>query len=123
PIDSFSVGTWLRSIAFAATAAVAPAASAEAIAAGRAVATFGAVLGRLGGARDALGVVLGVSLIALTLLSMETALVLVFDPRYRDLPFAPQSSGVMAFLLLTISTPRPTGRRARAETLAAGVFA
>jgi hypothetical protein len=127
PIDSFSVCTWLRSIAFAAAAAVAPAASAAAIAAGRTQPAFAALLGGRGkgsgGARDALGVVLTGSLIALTLLSIEAALVLVFDPRYRDIPFAPQSAGVIAFLALMISTPRPTGKRAAAETLAAAMLA
>jgi glucan 1,3-beta-glucosidase len=59
----------------------------------------------------------------LTVLSIETALVLVFDPRYRDLPFAPQSASVWAFIVLMISTPRPSGHRAPAETLAAAVLA
>ncbi|MFY9896175.1 MAG: beta-(1-6) glucans synthase, partial [Xanthobacteraceae bacterium] len=122
PIDSFSVGTWLRSIAFAAAAAVAAAASAAAIAAGRTPPAFAALIGGRRGTRDALGVVLGGSLIALTLLSIETALVLVFDPRYRDIPFAPQSAGVIAFLALTVAAPRPAGKRAAAETLAAAVL-
>jgi len=123
PIDSFSIGTWLRSIVFAATAAIAPAACAAAIAAGRTQGTFAMLLGDRRGARDGLDVVLGSTLIALTLLSIQTALVLVFDPRYRDLPFAPQSAGVVAFLALTISAPRPAGKRAGAETLAAAVLA
>ena len=123
PIDSFSVGTWLRSTAFAATAAVAPAACAAAIAAGRAQPAFAALIGSRRGTRDALGIVLCGSLIALTLLSIETALVLVFDPRYRDLPFAPQSAGVIAFLALALFTPRPAGNRAAAETLAAAMLA
>ena len=62
-------------------------------------------------------------LIALTVLSVQAALGLVFDPRYRDLPFAPQSAGVIAFLVLMLSTPRPSGRRALAETVAAAVLA
>ncbi len=123
PIDSFSIGTWLRSIVFAATAAVAPAASAAAIAANRAQPAFAALIGGRRGTRDALGVILGGSLIALTLLSIETALVLVFDPRYRDLPFAPQSAGVIAFVALALSAPRPAGKRAAAETLAGAVLA
>jgi glucan 1,3-beta-glucosidase len=123
PIDSFSVGTWLRSTAFAATAAVAPTACAAAIAAGRAQPAFAALIGSRRGTRDALGIVLCGSLIALTLLSIETALVLVFDPRYRDLPFAPQSAGVIAFLALALLTPRPAGKRAAAETLAAAMLA
>ena len=123
PIDSFSVGTWLRSTTFAATAGVAPAACAAAIAAGRAQPAFAALIGSRRGTRDALGIVLSGSLIALTLLSIETALVLVFDPRYRDLPFAPQSAGVIAFLALALFTPRPAGKRAAAETLAAAIIA
>jgi glucan 1,3-beta-glucosidase len=124
PIDSFSAGTWLRSIVFAATAAIAPAACAAAIAAGRPQPAFASLLGGRRGNRDALAVILGGSLIALTLLSIETALVLVFDPRYRDLPFAPQSAGVIGFVALALSTPRPSaGKRAAAETLAAAVLA
>ena len=123
PIDSFTAGTWFRSIAFAATAAVAPAACAAAIAVGRTQPVFASLIGGRRGARDPLGSILGGSLIALTLLSIETALVLVFDPRYRDLPFAAQSAGVIAFLALALSTPRPAGKRAAAETLAAAVLA
>jgi len=123
PIDSFSPGTWLRSIAFAATAAIAPAACAAAIAAGRAQPAFAALLGGRRGMRDAIRIVVVGSLIALTLLSIETALVLVFDPRYRDLPFAPQSAATIAFLALALSTPRPAGKRAAAETLAAVLLA
>jgi hypothetical protein len=123
PIDSFIAGIWLRSVVFAATAAIAPVACAAAIAAGRAQPAFADLIGGRRGARDALAVILGGSLIALTLLSIETALVLVFDPRYRDLPFAPQSAAVIAFVALALSTPRPTGKRAAAEMLAAGVLA
>jgi exo-beta-1,3-glucanase (GH17 family) len=127
PIDSFSPGTWLRAIVFAATAAIAPAACAAALASGRTQPAFATLLGGrgkgIGGARDTLAVLLGGSLIALTLLSIETALVLVFDPRYRDLPFAPQSAGVIAFVALALWTPRPAGKRATAETLGAAVLA
>lgn len=123
PIDSFTGGSWLRSIAFAVTAVVAPAASAAAIATGRRQPAFAAIIGGRRGTRDVLGVVLGGSLIALTLLSIETALVLVFDPRYRDIPFAPQSAGVIAFIALMVSSPRLTGQRAAAESLAAAVLA
>ncbi len=66
---------------------------------------------------------LGVVTIALTLLSLETALGLVFDPRYRDIPFAPQSAAVFAFLVVMVSAPRPSGTRSMAETLAAAVLA
>jgi exo-beta-1,3-glucanase (GH17 family) len=123
PIDSFTVGTWLRAIAFAATAAFTPIACAAAYVSGRRQPTFAALLGREDVARDPITFALGACLIALTLLSNETALGLVFDPRYRDLPFAPQSGAVVGFLLLSFSRPRPAGARAPAETLAAAVLA
>jgi exo-beta-1,3-glucanase (GH17 family) len=124
PVGSLGLGGWLRSLAFATTAAAAPVVCAAACAAGRTRPAFAALLSRSEGARrDALSVALGASFIALTLLSVLTALGLVFDPRYRDLPFAPQSAGVAAFLILMMSTPRLSGPRAVAETMAAAVLA
>jgi glucan 1,3-beta-glucosidase len=122
-IDSFDLGTWLRALAFAATAAAAPIACAAACARGRPLPSFAALLGRSGGPRDAVDIALGTSLIALTLLSVETAFGLVFDPRYRDIPFAPQSGAAAAFLALMLLSPRPGGKRPAAETLAAIVLA
>jgi len=123
PIDSFDAGGWLRSLAFALTAAAAPIVGAAGCAAGRKPPSFAAVLSRTGEPRDGLSIALGVVLIALALLSVQTALGLVFDPRYRDIPFAPQSAGVVAFLVLMLSAPRSSGARAAAETLAAAVVA
>ena len=122
-VDSYSVGGWLCALMFAATAAAAPIACAAACAAGRPRPTFAALLSRSPGGYDGLSIALGLSFTALTLLSLQTALGLVFDPRYRDLPFAPQGSGVVAFLVLMLSTKQPAGTRASAETLAAAVLA
>jgi hypothetical protein len=44
----------------------------------------------------------------------------VFDPRYRDFPFAPLTVAVVPFLVLMVAAPRPAGTRAVAET-AAGI--
>jgi hypothetical protein len=52
-----------------------------------------------------------------------TALGLVFDPRYRDIPFAPQSGAAVAFLVLMLSKSRPAGSQAMAEAVAAAVLA
>jgi exo-beta-1,3-glucanase (GH17 family) len=123
PIESFDIGGWLRSLAFAATAAAAPIACAAACAAGRKRPSFAVLLSRDTAPLDGLGIMLGVSFAALTLLSVQTALGLVFDPRYRDLPFAPQSAGVIAFLILAATGTRPQGPRAIAETVAAAVLA
>jgi glucan 1,3-beta-glucosidase len=123
PVDSYTVGTWVRSLAFAVTAAAAPILCAAACAAGRTRPTFAAILSRSGQARDGLSIALGATFIALVLLSVETALGLIFDPRYRDIPFAPQSAAVAAFLVLMLSTARPAGPRAAAERIAAALLA
>ena len=122
-MESFSFGSWLRSLAFAATAAAAPIVCAVACAVGRAPPRFAALLGRSGERRDGIDWALGGTLVALMLVSVEGALGLVFDPRYRDIPFAPLTAAAVPFLVLLASTPRPTGSRAIAETVAAAVLA
>jgi exo-beta-1,3-glucanase (GH17 family) len=123
PVESFSVGSWLRSLAFAAIAAAAPIAGAAACAAGRSSPTFASLIGRGDAHRDGLDWALGGTSIALTLVSVEAALGLVFDPRYRDIPFAPLSAAVVPFLILLLSTRRPAGARPMAETVAAAMLA
>ena len=123
PVESFSFGSWLRSLAFAATAAAAPIVCGAACACSRPAPTFSSLLGRGGNRHDALDWALGGTLVALMLVSVEAALGLVFDPRYRDIPFAPLSAAALPFLVLWLSTPRQHGLRAMAETVAAGVLA
>ncbi len=123
PIDSFTAGGWLRSLAFAATAIAGPIVCAAACASGRRAPAFAAVLSRPGTSLDGLSLALGGILIVLTLLSVETALGLVFDPRYRDLPFAPQSGAALPFLVLAFSSASRFGPRAMAETAAAATLA
>ena len=63
--------------------------------------------------RDPLALTLGLLLMALTVLAVQSALALSFDPRYRDFPFAPLTAAALPFLLLSF-VPRPAGARARA---------
>ncbi len=121
-IDSFSPGSWLRWLAFAAVAVAAPIVCAAACAAGRSAPSFASLLGNRG-RRDILDWALGAILIALMLVAVEAALGLVFDPRYRDIPFAPLTGAAVPFLVLLASMPRPAGQRAVAETTAAAVLA
>lgn len=123
PVESFSLGSWLRSLAFAAAAGAAPIVCAAACASVRPLPTFSALFAGAGGRRDLLQWALGGTLVALTLLSIEAALGLAFDPRYRDIPFAPLTAAVVPFLVVTLSMPRPAGPRAKAEDTAAGVLA
>jgi exo-beta-1,3-glucanase (GH17 family) len=122
-IESFSAGSWLRSLAFAAAAAAAPIVCAAACTAGRPAPAFAALLGGSGLRRGLLDWALGATLIALMLVAVEAALGLVFDPRYRDIPFAPLTAAAAPFLVLSLTTSRPAGSRAMAETVAAAVLA
>ena len=123
PIESYSVGGWIRSLALIAIAAAAPIVCAAACAEGRSLPMFSWLLGRRGETRDRLGVALVAVFIALTLVVVEEALGLVFDPRYRDFIFAPTTAAVIPFLALMLSTTRQSGARAIAETVSAAVLA
>ena len=57
-----------------------------------------------------------------TLIAAETALGFVFDPRYRDFPFAPLTAAAVPFLLLSFLARRVAGSRPGAETVAAAVL-
>ena len=62
-------------------------------------------------------------LILLTLVAVQTALGLVFDPRYRDFPFAALTAASVPFLLYRWVGPKGEGGRGLAETVAAWVLA
>jgi glucan 1,3-beta-glucosidase len=57
------------------------------------------------------------------LVSVEAALGLVFDPRYRDIAFAPLTAAALPFLVVVVSASPSAGPRAVAETVAAVVLA
>jgi exo-beta-1,3-glucanase (GH17 family) len=118
PIESYSLGGWLRALTFLLLAAAAPIVCADACAVGRALPTFAAILGRSGERRGGLHWALGGVFIVVVLLALQAALGLVFDPRYRDFPFAPLTAAVVPFLMLMVAVPRPRGSRAIAETVA-----
>jgi glucan 1,3-beta-glucosidase len=123
PVESYTAGGWLRLLAFAAIAAIAPIVCAVACAQGRPLPTFAALLGRRGELRAGSSWTLGLTFIAVVLFSVQAALGLVFDPRDRDIDFAPFAAAVVPFLVLFFSTPRQFGARAIAERVAACVLA
>jgi exo-beta-1,3-glucanase (GH17 family) len=120
PVDSFTVGTWMRSLAQAAVAACAPIVCAMACARERPMPVFSTLLSRQGKRHGALSIGLGIAFLALFLLAGEVGLGLCFDPRYRDIPFAPLCAGVVPFLALFASTQRQAGSHGMAEL--AGAF-
>jgi glucan 1,3-beta-glucosidase len=122
PVESFTVGSWLRSLGLASVAAVAPVACAVAYAARQPLPAFASLLAPRERPRDPRTIVLGAAFILLVVLSVQAALNLVFDSRYPDIPFAPLSGAVLSFVVLHFSTNRPKGLRPAAEAVAAAVL-
>lgn len=123
PLESLGVSGWARSIALAVVAAVSAPVVSAALVRGEPIPSFTRLLGpgpqRL---RDPFAIAVGVLLIAVTLLAVLTALGLVFDPRYKDFPFAPLTAAIAPFLLHMLTMPRPTGARGIAEVLTAALL-
>ena len=102
PLESLTVGDWLRSLAWTGAALALPVIGAAALASGTTAPAFAQILGRAAQRpRNPVALALGILLIALAVLAVQAALGLVFDPRYRDFPFAPLT-GATAPLLLVI---------------------
>lgn len=123
PVESLGAGEWGRSVALVLLAVAGPLAASAAVMRGTSLLTFAEVLA---GPRTLfsgrLTTVLGVLLIALTVLAIQIALGLVFDPRYKDFPYAPLSAAVVPLLLLSLTTPAGSGPRGVAETAAAAML-
>jgi glucan 1,3-beta-glucosidase len=106
PLESLTLGDWLRSLAWAAVALMSPVAAAAALASGASAPSFARVLGRpVQRPSDAATLSLGILLIALAVLSVQAALGLVFDARYRDFPFAPLTAATIPLLLACKGKP------------------
>jgi exo-beta-1,3-glucanase (GH17 family) len=124
PLESLGIGGWTRSLAFAAVAVLAPVAGAVALATSRTLPAFHQVIGsKSQRTSDRPALALGLLLVALVALAVQSALALSFDPRYRDFPFAPMTAAVVPFVLLSLVAPRQNGKRPLAEALAAAVLA
>jgi glucan 1,3-beta-glucosidase len=123
PVESLTAGDWARALAWAAVALLAPIVGAAAATSGVTIPSFAQVLGRRAERpRGPLVLALGLLLVVLTVLALQAALGMVFDPRYRDFPFVPLSAAVVPFLLLS-ARPRRRDLRPAAESIAAAVLA
>jgi exo-beta-1,3-glucanase (GH17 family) len=131
-IESFGFGGVVREATFAAVAVTAPVTAAMALAAKVAVPPFSRILGPP--AEQAPGWIAwacGAVLMAATILALQTALGLVFDPRYRDFAFAQLTAAAVPFAVVAASAGRrkgspkdaPKSSRSRAETIAAATLA
>jgi len=123
-IESFGPGGWIRGVAFAAVALAAPVVAAMALAANETIPAFARVLGRPSERPSGfIAPVSGLVLVAATVLAIQTALGLVFDPRYRDFADAQLSAAVVPFAIAMALGARSAGPRGRAETIAAVTLA
>lgn len=124
PIESLYVSGWIRSLAFLSVAVLSPVVLSVAIMRGVALPRFSRVIGPVSErTRDPLAVLIGGIVMATMLLALIVALGLVFDPRYRDFPFAPLTAAVTPLLLHSLIMPRPSGARGTAEAVAAAILA
>ena len=123
PIEGFGAGRLIRMLLMAVVAGAAPVLAALACARNESMPTFAALLAGPSGRGGIFRCALGGVFIATVLLAVQAALGLVFDPRYRDFDFAPLTAAAVPYLVLTLSVPRGSGSRARAEFAAAVVLA
>ena len=124
PIESLGIGGWLRSCAMVGLAVASPVLCAAASIRQLAIPGFSCVIGaRAERSPDPLVLALGLAFVAISVIALDTALGLVFDPRYRDFPFAPLTAAVIPFLVLSVAAPRVAARRGMAEIVAGAVLA
>jgi exo-beta-1,3-glucanase (GH17 family) len=123
PLESLGAGGWLRSLALAAVAAAAPIVGAMALMREIPIPAFADILARRDQRiADRLPLALGLVMIIATLLTIQVALGLVFDPRYRDFPFASLTPAAIAFLFLSLRMRQGKGPRRASELAAAATL-
>jgi hypothetical protein len=121
--ESFGFGNTLRWGLLLAAGILSPLLGANALMSGRALPTFVELMGpRPGRTGSALSVMLGITLLVTTLIAAETALGFVFDPRYRDFPFAALTMAVAPYWALAWLNRPLTGSRPIAEQVFAGLL-
>jgi glucan 1,3-beta-glucosidase len=122
--ESYGLGGWLFWGSLLAAAILSPLLGANALMSGRSLPTFLELMGPKNYRhRSALTLALGLTLATAALIGADTALGLVFDPRYRDFPFASMSMAVVPFTALTLLNRPKGGARPVAESVFAVLFA
>jgi glucan 1,3-beta-glucosidase len=122
--ESYGIGGWFKWGALLAAGIASPMLCANALMSGRALPTFLELVGpREQRTRSVLTFLLGAVLLVTTLIGAEAALGFVFDPRYKDFPFAALTMAVLPFWTLMALNRPQEGTRPIAEAVFAGVLA
>jgi glucan 1,3-beta-glucosidase len=122
--QSYDAGGWVKCSVLAVLALLTPPVLSAAAVRGTAVPAFFRVVGPpAAGTRDPLALAAGALLIAAMLLALQSALGLVFDPRYRDFPFAPLTAAAVPYLTHYLTVKRAAGTRLSSETAGAALLA
>jgi exo-beta-1,3-glucanase (GH17 family) len=122
--ESYGIGGWLGWGALLAAAIASPLLCANALMSGRALPTFLELLGPRDQRTSSVPtILLGAALLVTTVIGAETALGFVFDPRYKDFPFAALTMAVVPFATLMLLNRPQDGSRPIAESVFAGVLA
>jgi glucan 1,3-beta-glucosidase len=123
-VESYGLGGWLGWGALLIAAIASPLLCTHALMSGRSLPTFLELMGpRDARTRSVSAVILGTALVVTTLIGGETALGFVFDPRYRDFPFASLTMAVVPFAALMLLNRPQVGVRPMAESAFAALFA
>jgi exo-beta-1,3-glucanase (GH17 family) len=122
--ESYGFGGWLGWGSLLAAAIASPLLCANALMSGRSLPTFLQLIGpREGRTLSFATMLLGLALIVTTLIAGETALGFLFDPRWRDFPFAGLTMASLPFWTLTLLNRPKSGTRPVAEAVFAALFA
>jgi glucan 1,3-beta-glucosidase len=121
--ESYGIGGWLLWGALLAASIMVSIFGANAIISGRPSPTFLDLFGPRGeGERLAPSMrLLGLALVVVVVIAAATALGFVFDPRYKDFPYASLSMAAVPFAGLLLNRPQ-AGRRPIAEAVFAGLL-
>ncbi len=120
--ESLYVSGWVHSIVLVALALAVPPLAAIAVMRGTGMASFSQTLARSNGPSIAWpALCLGFAAVVVSVLAIEIALGLVFDPRYRDFPYSPLTAAIVPIVLVALIAPVSGGDR-RAERLAGGTL-
>jgi exo-beta-1,3-glucanase (GH17 family) len=121
--ESLGLGGWLRWGALFGAGVLTPVFGSIALISGRPLPTLIEFIGPVHlRDRTPLAVLLGLCLAVTAVIGLETALGFVFDPRYRDFPFAALTMAALPLALLGLLNRRVEGTRPIAEAVFGGAL-